>query len=286
MSEPILPPSQIFSNPASIPVAEGQDPAAVNLTAAPGTLGGVNQTFTLTSTAGTPAVQQVVLTGPGNRVNISGGAADVNALGGGAIIESAPLLDADGKVIPDATKNIKLTAGDDFNGVPINIAETVQGNTPGQQESIADAAGGQLGEVVQADGSVVRGFAFYASGGSGADNIQGSGLSDFVRGGDGDDVVDAGGGNDLVRGGSGSDDITLGEGRDSLYFTLDQIDGSIDTLRDFTSGEDLIALDRSISFEIVNGGQSIIFTTATGQTARLDSANGVIFTDNDIRFLG
>lgn len=286
MSEPTFPDSPVFTNPAAVPVVENQNPTAVDLTQAPGQVGGVNQTYTLTSTAGTEAVQQVVLSGEGNRLNISGGAANVAALDGGAIVESAPLLGANGQVLPDATKNINLSAGDNFNGQTINTVATVQGNAPGQQVSITEAAGGQLGQIVQADGSVVQGYAFYASGGSGNDNISGSGLSDFIRGGDGDDVVNAGGGNDLVRGGSGSDDLTLGQGQDTLYFTLDQIDGSIDTLRDFTRGEDIISLDRTVSFQIVNGGQSIIFTTADGQTATLNSSNGVLFTNDDIRFLG
>lgn len=287
MSEPIFPDSPVISNPASVPVAEDLNPTAVDLTQAPGTIGGTNQVYTLTSTAGTSKVQQAVLTGEGNRLNISGGAAVVNALDGGLIVESSPLLNANGQVISDDSKYIKFTAGTTFNGSSINTSETVQGNAPGQQFSISQAAGGQLGEIVQSDGSVVKGFAFYGSGGSGNDSLEGSGLSDFLRGGAGDDLINANGGNDLVRGGAGSDDITLGLGQDTLYYTLDQIDGSIDTLRDFTRGQDVITVDRgNITFRIENGGSSIVFTANNGQTATLNSIGGDLFTTNDIRFLG
>jgi Ca2+-binding RTX toxin-like protein len=285
VSEPIFTDSTVFTNPADVPVATGQNPSAVNLTEAPGTIGGIDQTYTLSPTTGSQ-VQQVVLTGSGNRLNVSTGAANINALEGGLIVESTPLMNASGRVIEDSTKNIMFGAGDNFNGSGINTSVIVQGNTLGQNVSIARAAGGQLGEIRQGDGTTTRGFAFYGSGGSGNDNLQGSGLSDFLRGGDGKDTINANGGNDLVRGGAGSDTITLGQGQDTLYYTLDQIDGSIDSLKDFTRGQDTISLDRGINFRIANGGQSIIFTSSNGQSTTLNSTNGVLFTQNDIRFLG
>jgi Ca2+-binding RTX toxin-like protein len=288
VSEPIaVTDSPVFANPAEVPIATGQDPGSVNLTQAPGTIGGTDQTYTLAPTTGSQA-QQVVLTGSGNRLNVSAGAANINALEGGLIVETTPLMNASGRVIEDSTKNIMFSAGDTFNGASVDTSVIVQGNTPGQNFSIARAAGGQFGEIRQSDGTTRPGFAFYGSGGSGDDNLQGSGLSDFLRGGDGKDTINANGGNDLVRGGTGSDTITLGEGQDTLYYTLDQIDGSIDSLKDFTRGQDTISFDIGISYRFANGGQSIVFT-ANGQSTTLNSDNRVAFTQSDIReirFLG
>lgn len=310
VSEPTFPSNPVFENPLSVPVATGQNPAAVNLTnPGGGRIGGIGQLFTLTSTFGTTEVQNVVLTGESNRLNVDAGAANITAISGGQIIESAPLLSASGTVIKDAPKNINLTTQVDpatgvnlpFNGVGVSLDAEVQGNLPTAPDiSIRAAAGGQTGTFIARDGTVQRGFAFYASGGTGDDQISGSGESDFLRGGTGNDFINANGGNDLVRGGAGADTIFLGTGQDTLYYTLDQIDGSIDILRDFSrtgTNQDVITYGANISAQIINGGQSIVFTALSGSlqgaTTTLTSRNaddtgfGVLFTDSDvIRFLG
>lgn len=279
MSEPTFPDSPVFTDPASVPPIEGQDPNAIDATAGPGKLGGVGNPYT-TVPAQEGQVQQVVLSGQGNRLNLNTGAAYVNVTGGGSILESVALVDENGNVIEDEGKYIKLTAGDNYNGATVNTQAAVSGDTPGSEATIEEVAGGQIPE---------GGFAFYASGGSGNDAFIGSGLSDFIRGGGGDDTINAGGGDDLVRGGSGSDDVFLGTGQDTLYFTLDQIDNSLDTVRDFTTGEDKISLAAGINYEIVDGGRSIVFTYESGGqtfTSTLTSTGDTLFTDDDIVFLG
>jgi len=84
----------------------------------------------------------------------------------------------------------------------------------------------------------INGVYFNSSGGN--DILTGSDFNDFIRAGSGDDIINAGDGDDLVRGGSGSDRITLGAGRDIVYYTIDQLDGSTDTITDFNSAEDEI----------------------------------------------
>lgn len=109
VSEPTFPTTPVFTDPLSVPVATGQNPSAVNLTSpGGGRIGGIGQLFTLTSTLGTTEVQNVVLTGESNRLNVQGGAANITATSGGQIIEAKPLL-VDGTVIKDAPKNINLT---------------------------------------------------------------------------------------------------------------------------------------------------------------------------------
>lgn len=311
VSEPTFPQGNpVFTDPLSVPVATGQDPAAVNLTSSVGgQIGGIRQLFTLTSTLGTTGVQNVVLTGESNRLNVQGGRADITATSGGQIIETKPLL-VNGTVIKDEAKNINLTtttqadpttgATPAFNGVGISLDEQVQGNFPTAEDiSIRQAAGGQTGSFIDRDGNVQRGFAFYASGGTGDDQISGSFESDFLRGGTGNDFINANAGNDLVRGGAGADTIFLGEGQDTLYYTLDQIDGSIDILRDFSrtgTNQDVITYGANITAQIINSGQSIVFTATSGglqgATTILTSRNaddtgfGVLFTSADLKFLG
>jgi len=304
MSEPTLPASPLFDNPASVPVITGQPPGELVSTDTPGQVGGSGQAFTAASTAGqvnadgTPVTQQIALTGEGNRLNLSGGAAQIAVTGGGQIVESAQLLGPDGTVIPDAGKVIRLFGGpgtfDDgqgfdpppYNGGLVDTNAGVSGNDVGVTESVLDAAGGQLGRVQQPDGSVKAGFAFYAHGGSGNDVILGSFLSDFIRGGGGNDDINAAGGDDLVRLGTGSDTAFLGQGQDTLYYTLDQIDSSIDRVTDFASGIDKVSYAAGITATIVDGGRAIQFTAAGGLTTRLESASSAIFQLTDLRFLG
>lgn len=304
MSEPTLPASPLFQNPASVPVITGQPPEVLVSTGGPGQVGGSGQTYTATSTAGqfnpdgTPVTQQIALTGEGNRLNLTGGAAEIAVTGGGNIVESAQLLGPDGTVIPDAGKVIRLFGGPGtfadgqtfnpppYNGGLVDTSAIVGGNDAGVTESVLGAAGGQLGRVVQPDGSVKDGFAFYAHGGSGNDVIVGSFLSDFIRGGAGNDDINAGGGDDLVRLGAGSDTAFLGQGQDTLYYTLDQIDRSIDRVTDFATGIDKVSYAAGITATIVDGGRAIQFTAVGGVTTRLESVGGSIFQISDLRFLG
>jgi Ca2+-binding RTX toxin-like protein len=67
----------------------------------------------------------------------------------------------------------------------------------------------------------------------------GSAGNDILQGHDSDDLIDGGVGDDIFRDGSGTDTLTGGSG--AVVFILGQ-DGVVDTITDFTIGEDTIDL--------------------------------------------
>jgi len=280
MSDVILPSAgAVFVNPtlvATPPV--NTDPARVVATA-PVQVGGSGQTWA-TVAAGSGQTAQVVLSGAGNRLNLGTGAAQVNAIGAGAIIESVQLVNSANQVVPDTGKTINLDA-EGFNpatATPVNTAAIVSGDTAGSAPVSIAAAAGNL--------TPSTGFLFYAHGGTGNDFIEGSGYSDFIRGGAGNDTINAGGGNDVVRGGAGSDQITLGAGNDTLFYTIDQIGaGFVDTVTDFANGVDSvrIAQGQGITFSLSTDGTTITFT-AGGISSLLTRSTGV-FQLTDINFV-
>ena len=63
----------------------------------------------------------------------------------------------------------------------------------------------------------------------------------------------------MGRGGAGSDQITTGSGADTIYWTVDQLDSSSDTVTDFVIGEDKIAFESAIT---VSTADNVITFTA------------------------
>lgn len=260
MSFVITDTSTVFTNPTTVPtLAAGSDPTSVDATVAGGVqVGGINGTYTTDAApAGTTA--NVVVSGFGTRLNLGDGAANVSAVGGGQIVEAVDPTNTGARIIKLGDASVA------YNGDTVNTAATVTGNAAGETVSIADAAGNQGGN-----------FAFYAHSGAGDDQLEGSSLSDFIRGGAGNDTINALGGNDLIRGGSGADNVTGGAGADTLYYTADQLDGSVDTFVDFTSGTDKITFDSTqvSSIQSINGiGTKSIFVTGANGTVVISSQN-------------
>ncbi|WP_287526767.1 calcium-binding protein [Okeania sp. SIO2C2] len=149
------------------------------------------------------------------------------------------------------------------------------------------------------------------SGNRGNDTVRGGVGDDMVFGGKGDDLIEGGGGNDLLEGGQGSD-IFRFEFFESETFILDgtQVfgfdtlnnfvpgDSGVDSLTDFTSGEDKIQLDANSFDELIEPGDTFNpdeFTTldefAQNQDANLvyDSDQGLMYyidaDNNAIQFL-
>ncbi len=111
------------------------------------------------------------------------------------------------------------------------------------------------------------------SGGDGSDQLYGGAETDYINGNAGSDLIFAGSGSDRVRGGSGNDLIFGDGGNDFLFGDLgaDTLTGGLgtdafaigagtggmtletaDAIADFTSGEDVINLIGSLSFEQLN----------------------------------
>ena len=277
--------SPVFTSPANVPfLPTGSNPSAVVATSNDGVqLGGgptpeepdiVPSTYT---TVAAPAGQtvQLVVSGNGTRVNVASGAANIAAVGGGAIVESAI-----GATVSTGDRKIELGGGDPnnggvpYNGDTVNTLSVVSGNGSGTQ-TIAQAAGNI---------APVGGFAYYGAGGSGNDLIEGSSLNDFIRGGAGADSINGYGGKDVIRGGAGSDTIYGGAGEDTLYYTSDQLDGSTDTFVDFATGTDKIAVAGSsvASTAAISGlGSNTITFTASG-TKVISGGTAINATDINI----
>jgi Ca2+-binding RTX toxin-like protein len=79
-------------------------------------------------------------------------------------------------------------------------------------------------------------------GGSGRDRLHGAGASDRLLGNSGTDMLDGGEGDDVLNGGAGADILTGGAGADTFVLRGLSGAGRIDTVTDFTIGEDRIAL--------------------------------------------
>lgn len=123
-------------------------------------------------------------------------------------------------------------------------------------------------------------------GGQGADSLAGDAGDDTLLGGQGSDTLVGGSGNDFMAGDQGADVLTGGEGNDTFAFlgygkTESAAALGEDTITDFTTGSDKIALDRALFSAIgdtleaaefekaaqVNGASEakMIYNTQTGQ---------------------
>jgi Ca2+-binding RTX toxin-like protein len=77
----------------------------------------------------------------------------------------------------------------------------------------------------------------------GDDSLWGGDGNDMLIGGDGDDILYGEAGNDIIQGGAGNDRMTGGAGNDIFRFRADDIGtGTVDTITDFTRGQDKIDL--------------------------------------------
>ena len=86
--------------------------------------------------------------------------------------------------------------------------------------------------------------------GAGADRIIGNGLDNRLFGGAGNDILTGGIGNDTLVGSAGNDILTGGLGNDVFSFTgnaaFTSASQGLDTIQDFTSGNDQILLSKSV----------------------------------------
>jgi Ca2+-binding RTX toxin-like protein len=111
---------------------------------------------------------------------------------------------------------------------------------------------------------------------TGFTNVLGTGQNDLITGSNGvnalngnagDDTIIGNEGNDVLNGGVGNDTLTGGVGNDRFVFSLttrfDQAQIGIDTITDFTRGQDKILLDRNT----FNGVKKISFASVKNRRA-------------------
>ncbi|PID62777.1 MAG: hypothetical protein CR974_03275 [Gammaproteobacteria bacterium] len=79
----------------------------------------------------------------------------------------------------------------------------------------------------------------------GATNATGNAANNQLLGNNRDNVLVGAGGDDLLNGGCGSDTLTGGAGLDTFQFS-DLLDGSVDTITDFSLADDKIALAKDV----------------------------------------
>jgi Ca2+-binding RTX toxin-like protein len=119
--------------------------------------------------------------------------------------------------------------------------------------------------------------------GLGDDVIIGGSGSDILDAGAGDDIIVGGNGSDIIRAGSGVDIITGGQGADIFeFFGEEFLPGEVDTITDFTEGEDIVRLkgignDADVQYDKASGKVSI-----NGEDVlQLDSGLDVTIKDSD-----
>lgn len=292
--------SSVFTDPTAAPILTfTTDITTTPVVIAPNTpvqLTGTDVVITTAANTDPTASVQLVVSGLQNVVNLGTGAAQVNVVGGGAIVEAVQLVNSSGQPIPDVGKAVNLGGGDPatggvaYNGGIVDTTVLVSGNSAtAPKETVAQAAGSLAP-------TGAPGFAYYTHGGTGNDTIVGSDLADFIRGGAGNDLIDASQGNDLVRGGSGSDTVTLGLGIDTLYYTIDQVGfRDFDILTDFVSGVDKIAVQGGAGIGVFDTAgnaftassaatKTIVFRAGATQTTLTNSGTDT-FKFADINFL-
>lgn len=132
------------------------------------------------------------------------------------------------------------------------------------------------------------------SGGNGKDALSGSDGSDELMGGNGKDSLDGGIGDDLLKGGNGNDRLDGGDGSDTLFggmgrdtFVFTDPTSGPDTIGDFRSHVDKIAIDFVPGAPETLGADDFFLSTdvsgmTSGQAALIyDKSTGVLSYDAD-----
>ena len=203
-------------------------------------------------------------------------------------------LDSEGNTLDSSGSSFQIA--DNYQGsVTVNLADAI---TDGASVDLSVAS---IGEGVPGDSGTIADnapadsepFAYYVNTGSADDEVEGSDAADFVRLGVGDDTFKLGAGNDVLRTGPGNDFGSLGEGDDTLYLTIDQLQGDFTkTISDFDElGDDQILIDVADdiadNIDISGLGTNEITITLSGDPSGTTTivSNGETIDDDDVTFV-
>lgn len=164
---------------------------------------------------------------------------------------------------------------------PSTVIENAKGG-PGLETIIGNSAANQI---------YGNGGKDKVTGNAGADTLYGNGGSDNLAGGTGADTLFGNDGGDRLAGGAGKDRLNGGAGADKFIFDETPVSSSLDTIADFTVGEDKILLDHTVFTRLVvgalpgaeykEGGSVDSKTTGDGQSILYDPDSGNLYYDSN-----
>jgi Ca2+-binding RTX toxin-like protein len=233
-------------------------------------------------------VEKLTLTGSGAIDGTGNGAAN-NLIGNAAANHLFGLAGAD-KLDGGAGADT-LEGGDDNDTYTVDnvgdvIVETGIGGTADQVKSSVSYALADNVEKLTLTGAA----AIDGTGNGAANTIKGADAANLLQGLGGKDNLSGAGGDDTLAGGDGADVLTGGGGHDVFLFDSLTTSADKDSVKDFTVGEDHLAIDRSV-FTAFSGDpagplSASEFTigtkaTASGQHLIYDPAKGALYYDAD-----
>ena len=118
------------------------------------------------------------------------------------------------------------------------------------------------------------------AGNEGEDTLHGGEGKDLLYGGAGNDALDGGMDADLLYGGKGNDTLTGGGGNDTFAWAAGDLDGSTDTITDFTIGEDKLYFEGLFDSSVTTITQDAILALGDKLEFNADNTELVVHLDD------
>ena len=218
------------------------------------------------------SLRDVIVGGAGTDTLDGRGAGDLYIIANaaehvGAEIQDSGVLGSDELRFTTATTGtLVLYSGDTgLESVVIGVGTGTSADTSATTAASIDA--GSLGYGISLTGN---NGANILVGGAGNDSLYGNAGNDTMNGGTGNDTLDGGLGADTLRGGAGADSF--------VFNTALNAASNVDTITDFVSGSDHIALSKMIFAGTATGalGSAAFYASAVA-TAAHDSSDRIIY---------